>query len=191
MQKRAYTIVSIILFLFLSYQFVSFATGLSRFRPTKVSRADAIVVLTGGTGRAEAGLGLLKDGVADLLILSGVDKDADVDSIFLKPLSPDEKARIILEKNSTSTLENAREIRRLAERLRLSSIVLITSVYHMKRAHLVFRKTLPPAIAIRLYPVESPNFDSHRWWKGEGLFIVMLEFLKYWWYLLRISLPGV
>ncbi len=166
--------------------FVSFATSLSRFRAGETGRADAIVVLTGGVGRAEAGLRLLRDGVAEILILSGVDKDADTESIFLEPLSPEEKSRIILEKNSTSTLENAREIRRLARRLHLSSIVLITSVYHMRRAQFIFRKTLPPAITIKLYPVESPNFDSQRWWRGEGLFIVTGEFLKYWWYRLTL-----
>ncbi len=189
MQKRAY-IVFLVFLAILLYQFVGFATSLSRFRPTEAGRADAIVVLTGGTGRAEAGLKLLRTGVADLLILSGVDKDADVDSIFLEPLSAEEKARIVLEKHSTSTLENAREIKKLTEKLHLSSIVLITSVYHMRRAQFVFEKTLSPAVRIRLYPVESPNFDSHRWWKGEGLFIVMGEFLKYWWYYLRLSIAG-
>lgn len=146
-------------------------------------KADAIVVLTGGLGRTEVGLSLLSSGSAGVMILSGVHEDAELDSIFFKKkLSEKDRLRIILEKNSRSTMENAIEVRRIFEERGFRSMVLITSGYHMKRALYIFRHMMPDDYIIMPYSVESPNFDETRWWGSTSLGLLTIEFLKFYWY---------
>ncbi|MDO8426109.1 MAG: YdcF family protein [Deltaproteobacteria bacterium] len=163
------------------YLFLDFTAGL-KYKNAEPAGADAIVVLTGGVGRVEEGLSLLRKGKAGLLVLSGVHEDADHDSIFLNSLNKAEKLNILLEKRSGSTYENAVEVKRFMEERGFKSMVLITSVYHMKRAEYIFRKIMPPEIRIEPYRVSTPNFDEERWWHGRSLVLLIIEFLKYNWY---------
>lgn len=151
--------------------------------------ADAIVVLTGGRGRTTEGLTQLRKGKGGVLILSGVHEDADLDSIFLNGVNKVERANIVLEKRSTSTYENALEVRKILEERGLRSMVLITSGYHIKRAHYIFTKVMPD-MAIEAYSVTTPNFDTQRWWSGKSLGLLAIEFLKYYWYVGKFALFG-
>lgn len=169
---------------FLGYMLFDFATEVSGFVVVDLDGkgADAIVVLTGGQGRAEQGLVLLRSGLAETLVLAGVHRDADHDSIFLGGLTEAEKEKVILEKRSASTLENATEVAKLAEARGFESIVLITSVYHMKRAAETFKMVLPPDVRIYTYSVSTPNFDPARWWEAGSITILVKEFFKYYYY---------
>lgn len=154
-----------------------------------IERADAIVVLTGGKGRAEEGLSLLRKGRADLLILSGVNEDADAASIFFySRLATEEHGKIVLDKVSRSTYENASVVSGLIRDRGLKSIILITSGYHMKRADFIFRHVMAPDVIIYNYVAPTPNFDVARWWAGGSLALVMVEFLKYLWYCLTLGI---
>lgn len=170
--------------------FLEFAAS-SRGYGTAVSGADAIVVLTGGRGRTDEGLALLRKGRGRVLILSGVHQDADLDSIFLNRVNRVEKERIVLEKRSRSTYENAVEVRKILSDRGLSSMVLMTSGYHMKRAHYTFSMVMPTGVRIEAYSVSSPNFDETRWWEGGGVGLLAAEFVKYYWYMARFALWGV
>lgn len=150
------------------------------------SKADAIVVLTGGKGRTDEGLRLLRRGAATRLILSGVNSDADIDSIYnTSALTDAEREAIVLEKRSQSTFENAIEAAAILDRLGLDSIILITSGYHMKRAERTFRRVLPRTVHIQPYSVATSNFDAEQWWRGRSLSIVAVEFVKYCYYEFR------
>ncbi len=170
--------------------FFDFATSTREYR-TAGSGVDAIVVLTGGRGRTEEGLALLRKGRSKLLILSGVHRDADLDSIFLKRVNAVEREKIVLEKRSGSTFENALEVRKLLSERGLSSMVLITSGYHMKRARYTFKKVMPEGTRIEAYSVSTPNFDETRWWKGGSFGLLAAEFVKYYWYMARFAVFGV
>ncbi len=174
----------LVIFLFLAgYLFFDFVRDLGGYGPSD-DRADAIVVLTGGMGRVEEGLRLLRQGAAPLLILSGVNRDADLDSIFLNmDLKDKERRAILLEKGSASTIENAKEMKRLALGMGLKSLILITSVYHMKRAMYIFRSIMPRDVEVSAHPVSTPNFDELRWWSSPALRITLLEFIKYYWFM--------
>src|SRR3989337_3942612 len=172
-------ILPVVFFLaFLSYLFLSFAGSVSGRGPASrqgrgpsKNSADAIVGLAGGTGRVDLGLEFLRKGRGAFLVLSGVDRDADMDSIFLNGVSEGERGKIFLDKNSRSTYENAIEVRKLMKEKGFDSMLLITSTYHMKRACYIFKRIMPPDVRIDPYPVESPNFDTERWWRGRGGFI--------------------
>jgi len=182
MKKRGYIILAGLAILVCAmYLFVNFVRDTENYGQT-LTKADAIVVLTGGKGRAREGLNLLRKGSAGILIISGVNKDAGLDSIFLNQISGPERGSIILEKNSRSTFENALEVRKLMEARGLKSMVLITSVYHMKRAVYIFKQVMPAYISIGPYSVKSPSFDEKRLWVGRSLVIFAVEFLKYYWY---------
>ncbi len=186
--KRAGLIAASAVFLAMAvYLFLDFTAGIKAGNaepagPVDPGGADAIVVLTGGMGRVEEGLHLLRKGKAGLLVLSGVHADADLDSIFLHHLDRSERLNIVLEKRSGSTFENAVEVKRFMEERGLKSMVLITSAYHMKRAEYIFRKIMPPGIRIEPYRVSTPNFDEERWWHGRSLMLLLIEFFKYYWY---------
>lgn len=158
--------------------FYAYASDTRAYRAVE-TKADAIVVLTGGRGRAEEGLALLRKGASDLLILSGVHEDADLDSIFLGRVAEEERGSIILDKKSGSTYENALEVRRILTEKELDSMMLLTSVYHMKRAYYIFRRVTPNEISIIPYGIASPNYDELRWWSGDSLLILLSEFVKY------------
>lgn len=187
--KRKYLISIVFLILvYISYLFIDYAGQVKSISPGEL-KADAIVVLTGGKGRADVGLSLLRKGSGEALILSGVNEDSDVESIFLGYMvNKAEKEKIILEKRSRSTYENAVEVRRIIEKKGFKSMILITSGYHMKRAEFIFKKIMPPDINIEPYGVSTPNFDENRWWEGNSLGIMVAEFLKYYWYAAELSL---
>lgn len=145
--------------------------------------ADAIVVLTGGRGRAEEGIKLLRSGVADILILSGVDRTASVDSIYAESrLIKEIRGRIILEKKSSNTHLNAVEVGKIMSERGLKSMVLVTSGYHLKRARLIFNRVMPHGINIIYRRVATPSYDEHDIWNTDALLLTTSEFLKYWWF---------
>ncbi|MBI5826869.1 MAG: hypothetical protein HZB22_03985 [Deltaproteobacteria bacterium] len=73
MKKRNYIILSVVFLLFavIALLFLKFVRETMEYR-TGVGKADAIVVLTGGKGRVEEGLNLLRTEAAGVLIMSGV-----------------------------------------------------------------------------------------------------------------------
>jgi len=190
MIKKLSYILPLAVFAVVAALFFDFATSAREYRSAGAG-ADAIVVLTGGRGRTEEGLALLRKGRAKLLILSGVHRDADLDSIFLKRVNAVEREKIVLEKRSGSTFENALEVRGLMRERGLTSMVLITSGYHMKRAHYTFSKVMDEGTRIEAYGVSTPNFDETRWWEGGSFGIMAAEFVKYYWYMARFAAFGV
>lgn len=187
--KKLYLLTTVLIGAYILHIFFAFADQVRGYGPS-AGKADAIVVLTGGLNRADEGLRLLREGRARVLILSGVHADADAGSIFLNRLTGDERARIILEKVSSSTYENAVEVRRLVRERGYSSIILLTSVYHMKRAEYIFNRIMEPGLRMETYSVSTPNYDKDRWWRGGGFFVLLSEFLKYYWYKASFALSA-
>ncbi|MBI5826868.1 MAG: YdcF family protein [Deltaproteobacteria bacterium] len=110
-----------------------------------------------------------------------------MDSIYLKKINNKEKFKIILEKRSKSTYENAIEVKKLLGAYDIRSMILITSLYHMKRADYIFSRVLPPGVRIETYSVSTPNFDESWWWSGNSFVILLIEFVKYYWYVITIN----
>ena len=142
-------------------------------------KTDAIVVLAGGRGRIDEGVRLYREGQARWLFLVGVDPSVRKGDLY-RAWGRDQTADgVILENASRNTLENALYARELILKNQISSIKLITSRYHMKRATLFFRAVLPPDIAIYPHPVDSRNLVA-AWWSHGGSFrLLFSEFYKY------------
>jgi uncharacterized SAM-binding protein YcdF (DUF218 family) len=142
-------------------------------------KTDAIVVLAGGRGRIEEGVRLYREHQARYLFLIGVDPSVRKSDLFRERRGEEASEGVLLEKVSRNTLENALYARDLILKKEISSIRLITSRYHMKRAVLIFRNTLPREVAIYPHPVDSKNLKEE-WWRHGGSFrLLFTEFYKY------------
>jgi uncharacterized SAM-binding protein YcdF (DUF218 family) len=118
-----------------------------------------IAVLTGGPDRVEAGLTLLAERPGARLIVSGVGADSGlVDLARQAGIDPAPlAARISLGRQATSTRGNAREIAAWARETGIREITVVTASFHMPRALLELRRSLPEAV---LYPYPVPPYIS-------------------------------
>ena len=142
-------------------------------------KADAIVVLAGGKGRVEEGVRLYRESRAKYLFFVGVDPSVRKSDLY-RPKPGDPSAEnVILEKSSRNTLENSIFGRDVIVSNGVHSVLLITSRYHLKRASILFRNSLPKNITIIPYPVDSVNLKES-WWNHGGSFqLLFREFYKY------------
>jgi uncharacterized SAM-binding protein YcdF (DUF218 family) len=168
----------VILLVALGVLFVDFAYKTFSVRERE-KNADAIVVLTGGRGRVEEGLRLYRENKGRWLLFIGVDRTVQKGDLLKRGEGERDGNGIILEKVSRNTLENAFYARDLIVKKEITSIILITSRYHMKRATLIFRNLLPKDVAIYPHPVDSKNLKM-KWWNDGGSFrLLFTEFYKY------------
>ena len=154
---------------------------------TPEEAVDVIAVLTGGQGRFKEAFTLLTQGKGRVLFISGIEPGVQLADIFkankIQRNAELFKGRIYLGDESRSTAENAIEVKKIMSWLHATSVLLVTSTYHMSRARQLMETELQkePAIEAELYdlPVESPNFVRDSWWKSlTGWEILLSEYLK-------------
>lgn len=145
------------------YIFVAWALGFVLFfvrlpEPDRLGTlsAEAVVVLTGGPGRLEAGVALLKAGRSELMLVSGVHENVRPHELSL--LTGTEAALfeccITLDYKATNTLGNAVETAKWVEARNIKSVFLVTADYHVQRSVVLFRKSLPD-VTIVPFPVKT------------------------------------
>ena len=142
---------------------------------------DAIVVLTGGTGRLEKGLDLLAAKRAKKLFISGVYQGVDVQQLIdISRYRPDElRCCIALGYAANSTFGNAMETAQWLSDEGFTSIILVTANYHMPRSLIEFRHVLPE---VRIVPhsVFPAQFKRDAWWQWPGTAqLILIEYMKY------------
>ena len=158
-----------------------FATGLpsSVAEPERVT--DAIVVLTGGSGRVHRGLQLLAEKRAKKLFISGVYRGVDVQELLrISQRSPgDLECCIALGYEADSTRGNARETASWMREQGLRSLRLVTAAYHMPRSMLEFHRVLPGAEIVP-HPVFPEHVKQRGWWRWPGsASLIVSEYNKY------------
>ena len=124
--------------------FVLFAFTLGKPAKANVSAADAAVVLTGGPGRIEHAIDVLKDHKAQRLLVAGVDPAVTKPDLARRiPGSNKWLACCVdLGSESVDTRSNAEEAGRWLAKHDYKSLRLITSDWHMRRARYEFEKVL-------------------------------------------------
>jgi len=142
-------------------------------------KADAIVVLAGGKGRVEEGIRLFRESRARYLYFIGVDPSVRKSDLYRPRPGDPSSERVILEKASRNTLENAVLGREVIMQNKIRSIILITSRYHLKRSSILFRNSLPKNIEIYPYPVDTKNLKESWWSHGGSFDLLFHEFYKY------------
>lgn len=142
------------LFVALTFDFLAFRdTVAGPHAVPPETRADAIVVLTGGSGlRIAAGLDLLAESRGARMLISGANPDISPDEVVDRtggnPALYD--CCVDIGYQADSTLGNALETAAWAEDHAYDSLLVVTSDYHMPRALLHLRAKLTD---IELIPV--------------------------------------
>ena len=128
--------------------FIAFAVLLAS--PAGAVHSQAVVVLTGGAGRVDRGLEVLRQGWAPQLFVSGVDRDVKPGEFAAQfKVSPQQLACCVtLGFAATDTESNAREIAQWMHQHGVTQIRLVTSDWHMRRAVLELRSALPAGLTI-------------------------------------------
>ena len=170
-----------------------FAGTIPREAPTPGSpeaqrHTDAIVVLTGGSGRLDTGLELLAERRARKLFVSGVSEGVDVRELLrVSGLSPNElECCITLGYSADNTIGNAYETAGWMREQGFTSLRLVTANYHMRRSLLEFH-IVAPDIEIVPHPVASPHVHLADWylWPGTASLLIneynkfLVAFLRY------------
>ena len=143
--------------------------------------ADAIVVLTGGSGRLSAGLKFLAEKRAKKLFVSGVYKGVDVKRLLtLYQNAPAELACCVeIGEDAANTEGNAIETAAWIKKQNYKSLIIVTSNYHMPRSLLEFRSAMPTA-EFSPHSVLPVTFKRDRWWAWPGTAgLLMREYNKY------------
>lgn len=136
-------VASLILLLY-AIGFVLFAFTLGSPAPAIAEPTDAAVVLTGGSGRIEHAIDVLRRGKAKRLLVAGADPSVTKRDLAVRiPGSANLlKCCVDLGSESVDTRSNAEEAGRWLAKHRFRSMRLITSDWHMRRARYEFGKVL-------------------------------------------------
>ncbi len=172
---------TILLLVMLIIGFIVFANGVDRERIEPAHPADGITVLTGGVSRIDEAMKLLSQGKAKRVLITGVNRGTTLEQ--LKELSSQGDQYfaccVDVDKEARNTIDNATETAQWVTLNQYSSIIVVTSNYHLPRALAELERALP-GVALIPYPVVDNNVHVERWWHYPGTTRLLLsEYLKY------------
>ncbi|QXQ08517.1 YdcF family protein [Sphingosinicellaceae bacterium] len=141
-----------------AWGFVWFALTLAPPAPL-ASKTDGVVVLTGGAGRLQRGVDVLVAGSAQRMLVSGVERRVTDAALAHEVNAPAGLfgRDVDLGFEAIDTRSNAEETAAWVRRHKYSSLRLVTSAAHMRRARLELDGRLPSAVAIVPDGVDGEN----------------------------------
>ncbi len=153
---------------------------------TGCTKADAIVVVSGGDteARTQAGIDLYKNGWGDSLVLSGAaqDKTGPSNAAAMKQQAVEAgipETSIYIDEEAANTQQNAKNTKSIFTDNNMSDIILVTSGYHQRRASLEFHKLSGDSITIRNSPVLQDKDWGWYWWlTPRGWWLAGTEIVK-------------
>jgi uncharacterized SAM-binding protein YcdF (DUF218 family) len=169
---------------------VGFVGFLSQLRAVEVnpsSKADGIVVLTGGSSRVSDAMELLAGGYGKRLLISGVhptNAASDISRSLPENQSlPDNQSLlgccVDLDRSAVNTRSNAAETRRWARERGFKSLIVVTSNYHMPRAIVELSHAMPDVELIPFSVIGDKWRDEPWWTSGATLRLLLSEYVKY------------
>ncbi len=166
---------------------VLFATGFMLFvnaieRDSSTPQAaEGVVALTGGKDRIGKAFKLLASGQAKRLLITGVNPSTKARE--LQRLVPGGEeffpCCVDLGRAALDTRGNASETSEWVARHGFSSLIVVTSSYHMPRTLIEYASAMPQ---VQLIPhaVLSSNFHIDKWWSHDGTRrLLFSEYVKY------------
>jgi uncharacterized SAM-binding protein YcdF (DUF218 family) len=147
--------------------------------------ADAIVAVSGGDtlARTQEAIQLYQDGWGSKLIFSGAALDksgpSNAEVMRREALQAGIPAKaIFIEEYGETTKQNAEKTQNIFGDNDITSVILVTSGYHQRRASLEFNKR-SQNVQVRNHPVASDQQWSAWWWATpSGWFLSVSEFIK-------------
>jgi len=124
--------------------FVLFAFTLGKAAAADSPATDAAIVLTGGPGRIEHAIEVLREHQAKRVLIAGADPSVTKKDLARRIPGSAKllKCCVDLGSESVDTRSNAEEAGRWLANRHFSSVRLITSDWHMRRARYEFHKVL-------------------------------------------------
>ena len=143
--------------------------------------ADGIVVLTGGASRIEDAIELLSAGRGKRLLISGVHPTTSTAEIAR--INPRYQRLVSccidLDHSAINTVGNAIETRRWVHDRGFSSLIVVTSAYHMPRTMAELKRQMPE-IELLPYPVVTDKLRNEPWWSSAPTArLILSEYAKY------------
>ncbi|MEM1377436.1 MAG: YdcF family protein [Pseudomonadota bacterium] len=137
--------------------FGSFVSTVKAYRvPDVSSRADGIVVLTGGYARLDPAVGLLRNKRGRELLITGVNENTSAETIR-NVLSVDLatfNCCVTLDRLALDTVGNAEMAARWARQKGFESVLWVTNDYHMQRSLLEVTR-VDPSLTVIPFPVSN------------------------------------
>jgi uncharacterized SAM-binding protein YcdF (DUF218 family) len=175
-------VIAVVCLILLVGGFVAFAEQIAHTLPPADPHADAIVVLTGGSARIDGALQLLSEGRASRLLISGVDPKVSAHALadtVDSNLRDDLDCCADLGHDAIDTIGNAAETRRWAKDNGFTSLIVVTSDYHMPRSMTELSGAMPD-IELIPFPVSNPALRFADWWHNPPTFALLVrEYGKY------------
>jgi len=152
--------------------------------------ADGIVVLTGGASRISDAIELLAAGHGRRLLISGVHRTTSTAEIAR--INPRYEGLVSccvdLDHSAINTTGNAIETRRWANDRRFSSLIVVTSAYHMPRTMAELARQMP-GVTLVPFPVVTEKLRNEPWWaSGATARLILSEYTKFVVATLRMSI---
>jgi len=159
--------------------FLVFA-GIASQPASRTPIADGIVALTGGEARIDEALRLLADHRAKRMLISGV--NVHTTRSALERLTPDYAAQfeccIDIGRWAQDTVGNADEAQTWARQRGYSSLIVVTSGYHMARSLAELGRAMP-GVELIPHPVLASGQRAEAWWTSPSATkLLMVEYLK-------------
>ena len=175
---------------------VQFADALPDEVADTTTKTDAIVVLTGGSGRLEEGLDLLARDLGAQLFVSGVYHGIDVERLIqISKREPEGLEPRIGIGNAINTVGNASETKAWMDKRGFKSLRLVTGSYHMPRSLAEFHFFMPDVTVIP-NPVFPEHVKQKYWWAWPGTASLIVSEYNKWLFargrhwISRLFVPG-
>ena len=162
-------------------------------------KAQVMVVLSGNAfERGNEGARLYKAGYADHIICPGGNLERafliEGDTVYESDLCkknivkngvPDSMVTVL--RYGTSTIEEADTILGYCKQHQIRKIIVVTSLFHTRRAGKVYRKRFAKkGIQVMMRGAHDSVFDENLWWQNEyGLIGLNNEYMKTLYYLIK------
>ncbi len=190
-----FRILKIFLIISIFYILTIFFISLFNFKETILSfekynnaKSSNMVILTGGTNRIKDGFKIIEalsetKKINFKILVSGTGKGFTKNSL-VKKLEPNANAKLIeccidLDSSSKNTFTNAIETSKWVQKNNIEKFILITSNYHMPRAFLEFKNTMPNK-KIYTFSIKPRKHNIEKWLSSYQTFnLIFKEFCKY------------
>jgi uncharacterized SAM-binding protein YcdF (DUF218 family) len=151
---------------------------------TNLQHADVIIILGGDSERVPYGVKLYKSNYSDKIIVTGRGAELSKKVAIDSGIAPKD---IILEDKSTNTYENAQFSRNIMLQNNFTSVIVVSSPYHMRRASWLFGRVFKNDNITLLYsPVDNSWFKIEKWWTDErSMQAVFDEYAKLIYYIFK------
>ena len=137
--------------------------------------------MTGGAARIDEAMKLLTQQKAKRLLITGVNRTTSTEELKQLASQGDQlfSCCVDIDKEARNTIDNATETSQWVAQHHYTSIIVVTSNYHMPRALAELGRVMP-GVTLIPYSVVDNNVHLDRWWTYPGTTKLLIsEYLKY------------